>query len=891
MAAPLEAISHWEADVLLLDGGTARIRPVRPDDADLLVALFDRLSDEAKYLRFMAPKAHLSDYEVQRYTVVDFHTRVVLVATLGDEMIGMGSYDLMDDDEAEVAFLVDDAQQGRGLGALLLEHLAQAGRERGINRFVAEVLPENGKMIWAFRAAGYAIKRGIAQGLFRYEFPVLHTETSVEVMRAREHRAESRSMQRLLTPRSVAVIGASAREHTMGRRLVHNLVAGGFTGPVRVVHPRADAVIGVPAYPTIGDVPGPVDLAIIVVPADRVPEVVLECAQQGVHGLIVVSSGFAEAGREGRDRQHRLLDVARSHGMRLVGPNCLGVINTDPEVSLNATVASPMPSRGRIGFFAQSGALGMAILRNVGGRGLGLSSLVSAGNRADVSGNDLLQYWEEDPSTELVLLYLESIGNPRKFYRIARRVSAKKPVVAVKTGRATQGVPLGHSVRRSEAPAAAWDAMFLQAGVIQVDTLDEMFDVATLLAHQPLPAGPRVAVISNSGEILLLAIDALLTQGLVVDSTQLLHVEASGEQFEEALRTAMARESADAVFAVYIPPLEQRDEGVTRAMAAVGRTATKPLLTTFLGQRGVPEQLRVADASGGSGRGSVPSYQAPEMAARALAHAVRYGQWVHTPATRAPVFTGVEPHTAKALVQSWLEKNPEGGYLDGDEATALLATFRIRLTPSRVVRSLQEALDVLPRIDGPAVLKATQLTLRRDRFINHLRTGIVDAKTLTQAWDSLLAEVGDPVEAHLVVQGQSPVGVPVTIATIEDPAFGPIVSVGLSGPSSELLHDVAYGIPPLTEQDAKDMLGRLKAAPLLYGYDGSQPLDVAGVEDLLHRVGQLNEVLAEMAHLQLAVLVGIDSVTPLWARIRLAHAEHVRADGGTRRLTAPAAHD
>ena len=426
-----------------------------------------------------------------------------------------------------MAFLVEDQHQGRGIGQLLLEHLAQAARERGVERFTAEVLPDNQRMIQTFRDAGYRVASGYDEGVLTLEFPIDATDTAIGVMRSREHRAEAASIERFFNPRSVAIIGASRRQDTIGQVLVRNLVTGDFTGRVYVVNPSAAAVSGIPAYKTVGDIPDEVDVAIVAVPAESVNDVVLDCAAKGVHGLIVISSGFAETGEEGRQRQRHLVGLSRSYGLRLIGPNALGVINTDPAVSINASLSTLMPARGRAGFFCQSGALGTAILEKVHNRGLGLSTFVSAGNRADVSGNDLLQYWEEDDSTEVVLLYLESIGNPRKFSRIARRVSLRKPIIAVRSGRTTQGVPMGHAVRRIAAPGAAVDAMFRQAGVIQVDTLDEMFDVAQLLAHQPLPRGRRVAVVGNSDALGLLAADAAAAVGLVVNRSVSLGAEAT----------------------------------------------------------------------------------------------------------------------------------------------------------------------------------------------------------------------------------------------------------------------------------------------------------------------------------------------------------------------------
>ncbi|MGA8848119.1 MAG: GNAT family N-acetyltransferase, partial [Nocardioides sp.] len=426
-AGTATAPRHWEADVLLRDGRTAHIRPIGPQDVDLLVAFYARVSDRSKYYRFFSPMPNLSERDVKRFTVVDHDHRVALVMVLQGQMIAVGRYDVIGDGEAEVAFLVEDLHHGRGIAQLLLEHLAQAARERGIERFTAEVLPDNQAMIHTFRDAGYRVVSGYEDGVLSLEFSIDPTDTSIGVMRGREHRAEAASIERFFNPRSIAVIGASRRQDTIGQVLVRNLVSNDFTGRIYAVNPSAPAVSGLPSYKSVVDIPDDVDVAIVAVPAESVNDVVLDCAAKGVHGMIVISSGFAETGEEGRKRQRHLVGLSRSYGLRLIGPNCLGVINTDPAVSVNASLSSVMPPRGRAGFFCQSGALGSAILEKVQNRGLGLTTFVSAGNRADVSGNDLLQYWEEDVDTDVVLLYLESFGNPRKFARLARRVARTKP--------------------------------------------------------------------------------------------------------------------------------------------------------------------------------------------------------------------------------------------------------------------------------------------------------------------------------------------------------------------------------------------------------------------------------------------------------------------------------
>ena len=741
---------HWEADVLLKDGSTAHIRPIRSEDKDLLVEFYSQVSDQSKYYRFFSPMPTLSERDVARFTEVDHVERVAFVVLLKSRMIAVGRYDVVEAGEAEVAFLVQDEHQGRGIAQILLEHLAQAARERGLDRFVAEVLPDNQPMIQTFRDAGYRVVSQYDDGVLSLEFPIDPTDTLVGAMSNREHQAEAASIHRFFNPRSVAVIGASRRQDTIGQALVRNLVTGDFTGRVYAVNPTSAAVSGMPAYKSVGDIPDDVDVAIVAVPSDAVTDVVLDCASKGVHGLVVISSGFAETGEEGRQRQRRLVGLSRSYGLRLIGPNALGILNTDPAVSLNASLAALMPPRGRAGFFCQSGALGSAILEKVRARGLGLSTFVSAGNRADVSGNDLLQYWEEDDSTEVVMMYLESIGNPRKFSRIARRVSLRKPIVAVRSGRTTQGVPMGHAVRKIAAPPQAVDAMFRQAGVIQVDTLDDMFDVAQLLAHQPLPRGRRVAIVGNSDALGLLAADAAASVGLVVNKQVALDAEPTAEDFEDALDAAIDDPEVDAVVAVYIPPLNVAGDQIANVLAAVGEQSDKPLVSTFLGAEGVPELLRVPDVAGSTaGRGSVPSYPAVEAAVRALAKVVEYAVWLRTPDGSSVSPPDVDQVAGRQVVGQALMKHPDGTTLDPSELTALLAAYGIDLWPTVPVSSLRQAQTAGRRLDWDVVLKATAEHLRERPDLAHVWRNVDNAEEMKDAWNTLKTVVGQPEHAGL----------------------------------------------------------------------------------------------------------------------------------------------
>ena len=645
------------------------------------------------------------------------------------------------------------------------------------------------------------------------------------------------------------MIGASRRQDTIGQALVRNLVTGDYTGRVYAVNPSARAVSGLPAYTSVSDIEDDVDVAIVAVPAESVEDVVLDCAAKGVHGLVVISSGFAETGEEGRQRQRRLVGLSRSYGLRLIGPNALGIINTDPEVSLNASLAGLMPPRGRAGFFCQSGALGSAILEKVNNRGLGLSTFVSAGNRADVSGNDLLQYWEEDEATEVVMMYLESIGNPRKFSRIARRVSLRKPIIAVRSGRTTQGVPMGHAVRKIAAPPQAVDAMFRQAGVIQVDTLDDMFDVAQLVAHQPLPRGRRVAIVGNSDALGLLAADAAAAVGLVVNKQVALSAEPSPEDFEDALDDAIDDPDVDAVVVVYIPPLNVAGENIANVLAAVGEQSDKPLVSTFLGAEGIPELLRVPDVAGSTaGRGSVPSYPAVEAAVRALARVVDYAVWLRTPDGRAPDPDAVDPAAGAAGDRPGARGRARTASTSTTTAlTELLAAYGIELWETRHVTTLRQAQTAGRELGWDVVLKATAERVRERPDLAHVWRNIDSSAEMRAAWENLLEVVGEPEEAGYVVQKNAPPGVPISIRSIEDPLFGPVVSFGISGPIIELLADVSYRIPPLYQHDAASMVREIRSSPMLFGYRGSDVVDVDEVERLIQRVAQLQNDLPQVS--------------------------------------------
>lgn len=669
---------EWELDALLRDGTPVHVRPIRPDDEAALVAFHSRLSPHTIYRRFFSPRPVLPPKDVHRFTNVDYHDRMALIALIGGEMAGVARYDRQparpghegDGAEAEVAFVIEDRHQGRGLGSLLLEHLAGAARERGFEYFVAETLAENRSMLGVFRDAGFVAERRFGDGLIHLRFPIAQTEEALEAMGERERKSSVESMTPILRPRSIAVIGASRKPGSIGHVLLRNLLLNEFAGPVFPVNPEATSVAGVPTYPTIGEVPGPVDLAIVTVPAAEVPVVVDACGHKGVRAVLVISGGFAELGEEGRAAEEELVRLARHHGMRLVGPNAMGVVTTMPEVSMNATSSSGQLRRGRVGFLAQSGFLGLAVLEHAASQGIGFSSFVSVGNRADVSGNDLLQYWEADSDTDVILLYLETFGNPRKFARIARRVGHSKPIVVVKSGRSSES-------------DAATDALFRQAGVIRVDTLAELFDVSLVLAHQPIPRGRRLAIIGNAAGPGVLAADvapgagvelAAVARGNPIDLT----AAATPADVEAALCEVIADDAVDAVLVIGVPPLTADLDEVGRALATAAATRPdKPVIATYLGQRTLPGGAVVAGTE--TELHPIPVFAFPEQAVRAFGRVAGYGEWRHADEGRVVVPDGVDRQAATELADGVLATDPEGRWLDDGETATLLGHAGITL--------------------------------------------------------------------------------------------------------------------------------------------------------------------------------------------------------------------
>ncbi|MFF3492401.1 GNAT family N-acetyltransferase [Streptomyces sp. NPDC002795] len=930
--------AHWEADVVLRDGGTARIRPITTADAEHLTSFYEQVSDESKYYRFFAPYPRLSAKDVHRFTHHDYVDRVGLAVTVGGEFIATVRYDRINAqgrpatspaDEAEVAFLVQDAHQGRGVASALLEHIAAVARERGIRRFAAEVLPANSKMIKVFRDAGYTQKRSFEDGVVRLEFDIEPTEASLAVQHAREQRAEARSVQRVLAPGSVAVIGVGRAPGGVGRSVLDNLKDAGFTGRLYAVNQAFDGDVteidGVPAHRSVRDIDAadPVDLAVVAVPAPDVPEVVAECGERGVQGLVVVSAGYAESGEAGRERQRALVRQARSYGMRIVGPNAFGVVNTSPEVRLNASLAPEMPRPGRIGLFAQSGAIGIALLSRLHRRGggvtgaSGVSTFVSAGNRADVSGNDVLQYWYDDADTDVALMYLESIGNPRKFTRLARRTAAAKPLVVVQGARHSGIAPTGHAVRATRLPYATVSALLRQAGVIRVDTITELVDTGLLLARQPLPEGPRVAILGNSESLGLLTYDVCLSEGLRPKPPLDLTTAASAADFRTALEQALADEKTDAVVVTAIPAVGEgpsEDTELAAALSAAAATGpTKPVLVVHVELGGLAEALSAAASTGPNAPDTpprrptagppedppppvdptprlIPAYPAAERAVRALSQAARYAQWRRDAAApgKVPEYDAVDEQGAAELITELLAKegDPRGADLAPEDARALLSRYGIEVRSTLPAPGPDEAAAAAHTLGYPVALKTTAPHLRHRPDLGGVRLDLSSEGELRRAYEDLTQRLGKPTELRPVVQAMAPRGVDTVVRAVIDPAAGAVLSFGLAGAASELLGDTAHRLIPVTDKDAQATVRSIKTSPILFGWRGAAPVDTPALEELLQRVSRLVDDHPEVVGVALEpVVVAERGLTVLGASVRLAPPP-ARDDLGPRTLPA-----
>ncbi len=894
-------LSKYESTVILKDGSTLYLRPIREGDEKKLYDLFSRLSPHTIYLRFHHVLKHMTIEQVRQFNTADYENSFVIVGTLGESeeerIICVGHfYRLPRGDAAEVALVVEDPYQGRGIGTLLLEKLAEIARQNSINSFEAEILAENEEMMRVLLDSGFRIVQELEYGVYRVQLPIEPTPEVEEKSAERERIATVASLRAFLKPRSVVVVGATQRRTAIGNKVFRNLLKQELQGTVYPVNPNAEYVASVKAYSTVLDIAGPVDLAVVVVPAGSVHQVVQQCGRKGVHGGVVISAGFAETGDEGRRSQERLVETARSYGMRLVGPNCMGIINTASDVSMDTTFSSVYPPAGNTGMCSQSGALGLAILEYAHTLNIGLSTFISIGNRADVSSNDMLQYWEEDPNTDVILLYLESFGNPRKFARIARRVSRVKPVVAVKSGRTAAGSRAAASHTGALATGeVASDALFKQAGIIRVNTLEELFDVAILLSHQPVPSGRRLAILTNGGGPGILTADACADRGLELPtlsdrtSSELLSflprgsstanpidmtAEATAEQYRRALELLAQDDDIDIVTVIFVPPMITQSEAVAAAIREAApefRSRDKTLVASFMGSRGASSELGTGED------GYVPSYAFPEATATALSKACEYSDWLNRPEGRVPDLDGIDREEGKEIVESALSRKEDRPlWLDASSVESLLDAYGIRLVRSRTATTKGQAAEAADELGYPVAVKLLSGSITHKTEVGGVILDVHSAGEASEAFDQIRRRLDDAGRAEemqeVLVQEMLSGGTEVIVGVTQDPSFGPLILFGMGGVYTELFKDICFRIHPLTDTDAGEMIRSVKAYQLLEGWRGSPRCDIEALQDLLLRISALVEDIPQIGELDLnpvKVLPEGDGYAVVDARLQL----------------------
>ena len=873
---------------LLADGSTIEIRQATAGDFDAVREMHARLSPDNAYFRFFNLSPRHPEREATRVCRPAGDDHVALLALLSGQLVGVATYEPSRHapDRAEVAFAVSDDMHGRGIATLLLEHLVSLGRQRNLAAFEAETLPENYAMQRVFADAGLPVQKRLADGVIELTFPLPaaaseRLDSYLDKVAARASRAEVASMRHLFRPASVAVVGAGRQRGTVGREILHNIVAGGFPGDVHAVNPSAPRLEGIACLRSPLELPEGVDVAVIAVPPAEVADAAVSCGRRGVRSLVVITAGLGSSGPG-------LIAICRRYGMRLVGPSCFGI--AVPGGRLNATFAATQPEPGIVGLVMQSGGIGIALLELVGRLGIGVSSFASVGDKYDVSSNDLLTWWEQDEQTRLAVLWVESFGNPRAFARTARRVGRKIPVLTTIAGRSSAGqrAAVSHTAATAT-PLITQEALFEQAGIIATHSLSELVEAAALLACQPLPAGRRVAIVSNAGGTAVLAADAcadvglsvatlgsrtrerlagLLPPGAVttgpVDATAAVGADA----FRSCLEEVAADPAVDALVAIGVPTA-LADLSVAITTARVG----KPMAVTLLGQ---PDSVRVLPAGprlpGQDQFPSVPAFAYPESAVRAIGHAVRYRAWRDSQRGRLPELAGLDPVTARAHVSRFLAAQPDGGWLADAEVAALLACYRIPVIGSRVVGSSAAAVAAAAETGGAVALKAEVAGIVHKTDAGAVRLDLRTDADVTDAYDELTRKFG-PALRRILLQPMLAGGVETLAGVVQEPVFGPLVVFGLGGVATEVLGDHVARLSPLTDTDADEMISGLRAAPLLTGHRGSPAVDTAGLADILLRVSRLAVDLPEVAELDLnPVIARPQDVQVVDARIRLAAA-------------------
>jgi len=877
-----------EADAVLRDGSTVHLRPVRPDDEPALRGFFAALDPASQAFRFFSGAIDL-DRIAHSMASVDYRTHYGLIASRGADHrpVGHGVYIAMDEGRAEVAFAVAKELQGRGLGTILLAHLAEAARDSGVETFRAEVLPQNHRMIAMFRESGFPVEIASGAEGLQVEFPTSLSPAAIARFEDRDRIAARASVARFLEPSSIAVVGASRREGAVGGAVLRNLIDSGFPGSVYPVNPAADSVQGLPAFASVAEIPGEIDLAVLAVKAEETPAAARECAAKGAHSLVVLSAGFSESGPEGSQRERELLDVCREAGMRLIGPNCLGILDTRPGRGLNVTFAPSAPPAGNVAFATQSGALGLALIEFAATRSLGVSSFASLGNRADVTANDLLEFWEEDENTRLALAYIESFTDPRRFARVARRVGRHKPLVVVKSGRSASGARAAssHTGALLAASDRTTDALFEQSGVIRAETLSELLDVASLLSSQPLPPGPRVGIVTNAGGPAIMCADACETAGLEVpELPERLQAElasflpaaasfgnpvdmiatANAEQYRRAIAALGEWKGVDALIAIFIRPLQTVSEEIATAVheAAAGLSREIPVQGVFM----TPTESAAIAASA-----RLPTYLYPEDAARALAKAARHARWREHPQAPAAEFEDARDAEAAAILAEALGAERE--WLAAEECARLLDCYGVAMPEAIVASDSGAAGEAAASLGGPVALKAHGPGILHKSELGAVRAGLRGAEEVAAAareMDAALAGAGIE-RASFLVQRMVEGGVELLVGVGSDPVFGPVVACGAGGTAVELLGDVSVRVCPLGAEDGEEMVRSLAIFPMLTGFRGQPPVDLEALTELVLRVAALADSHREIVELDLNPVIATPSgALAVDARVRVA---------------------
>lgn len=859
---------RWEAEVVLSDGGTMAVRPIRPDDAERIVAFHERQSPESIYFRFFSPRPRLSERDVERFTHVDYVDRMAFVGLIGDDLVGVARYDRhRARSDAEVAFFIDDEHHGRGMATVLLEYLAAAAREAGISGFTASVLPQNRKMLGVFTQAGFTATSRFEDGVIEVTLDIEPTPEALAAIEERAGTAEARSVARLLEPTSIAVVGASRTPGTIGHQVFHELVRRGFQGPVYPVNRSADVVASVRAWRSVLDVPGELDLAIVAVPADEVLRVAEECAFKRVQGLVVLSSGFADRDEAGEAAEQELVSYARRHGMRLIGPNALGIVNTDPAVSMHGTFVPVDALPGRVGLVAQSGVIGAAIIDAARQLDLGISTFAAVGNKADVSSNDLLRYWHDDPNTDVVMCYLESFGNPSAFSRTARALSLAKPVVAVKVGGASAH---GWDEPEGWPPDATAAALLEQTGVIRTDNLTQMLYTASLLAGQPLPRGRRVAVVTNSWGPAWLAVDALRAVGLEPTDPVDLSNEVAPEEFTDALLEVYRSGEVDAVLVVYAPALVGHYRRVGAAIRAAAAQADG--ITTVACMLGEHRRGLLVDDDV-----CVPEFPFPEEAALALSRVARYAAWRAQPVGEVHELAPDEVAAARRLATGWLGDVASAAdgvrprrWLGPLEAEELLATAGLRPAAQELAADVEEAVAAARRLGYPVALKASGLERLSKTEAGGVSLDVHGDDEVRRAHARMSELLGDAM-SPTVVQVMVPEGVECRVGVYRHEVLGDVLTLGPGGSVAERVAEEALQIFPVTDADAERLIDASPMATLVAEHG---PAARQALIELIVRLAALADAVPEIAAVRLNPVLVVDGVAAI-TDARIALAPHV----------------